>query len=462
MKLPTHWEGVIGFEGELTGDGRIIEHEALTWETPLPLRSVKEDIGAHDGAVVVGRILTIERRENGELWGAGDFDLDSPEGQEAARQVGKGIKVGVSMDMDTTSFEERIAKDLFDQWQPSEDVSEDEDTELADDENESEKSDEDVKIVSDENGDYVVIGEYGPEDFIMVLTSARVRAATLVDIPAFKNAVITEAQEKTAETLVASAAPIDPPSKWFDNPNLEGPTAITITDDGQVYGHLATWDTCHTGEPEGKYSCTLAPRSKTDYAYFKTGVVKTDDGGLVSTGVLRFSTRHAGLNLTAEDARSHYDHTGTAGADITVGEDKHGIWVAGALRPDITDEEVRVLRASPLSGDWRPIKGNLELVGALAVNQPGFPIPRPEGMVASGEITALVAAGSVAPEQALTVKQFSDADARYLKKLVERERNHDLRQLQNTVRMARKKASVSRVATDLKMKRLREAKKSGM
>ena len=69
------WSGVIGVEGELTGDGRLIEHNALRWEgLPLKLRYVASDVGAHDGAVVVGNIDTIERREGGAIWAAGYFD----------------------------------------------------------------------------------------------------------------------------------------------------------------------------------------------------------------------------------------------------------------------------------------------------------------------------------------------------------------------------------------------------
>src|SRR6478752_6788873 len=35
------WSGIIGVEGELTGDGRYIEHNALRWENlPLPMRYV--------------------------------------------------------------------------------------------------------------------------------------------------------------------------------------------------------------------------------------------------------------------------------------------------------------------------------------------------------------------------------------------------------------------------------------
>src|SRR5205085_943051 len=51
------------------------------------------------------------------------------------------------------------------------------------------------------------------------------------------------------------------------------------------------------------------------------------------------------------------------------------------------------LRASAPSGDWRRIGGNLELVGLLAVNVPGFPVPRPQVLTAAGgQQLALVAA----------------------------------------------------------------------
>jgi hypothetical protein len=113
---------------------------------------------------------------------------------------------------------------------------------------------------------------------------------------------------------------------------------------------------------------------------------------------------------------------------VAVGEDAHGIWVAGALRPDVTADKVRALRASPLSGDWRRIGNNLELVAALAVNTPGFPIPRPSGLVASGHVQSLVASGMVPPARVLapgTPGALSMDDLRYLKRLANRERSTD-------------------------------------
>jgi len=76
-------------------------------------------------------------------------------------------------------------------------------------------------------------------------------------------------------------------------------------------------------------------------------------------------------------------------------EDEFGIAVAGALRSDVPPEKIIELQASALSGDWRTINGDLELVALLAVNTPGFPIPR-KALAASG---ALVAAGVLLPSE---------------------------------------------------------------
>ena len=91
-------------------------------------------------------------------------------------------------------------------------------------------------------------------------------------------------------------------------------------------------------------------------------------------------------------AVKHYDDTASAMCDVHAGEDAYGIWVAGALRPNVTAEQIRAIRASAPSGDWRPIHGRLELVAVCQVNVPGFPVTR--ARVASGQVYALVAAGT--------------------------------------------------------------------
>lgn len=199
-----------------------------------------------------------------------------------------------------------------------------------------------------------------------------------------------EARQHDA-ALVAAIADY-PPAEWFDDPQLDGPTPLTVTDDGRVFGHVAAWGTCHIGNPRGPNVCVPPPRNPSGrYPQFHLGSTRVEEGYDLDTGLLTFDTGHAGLTLNAGAAARHYDDTGTQAADIRVGEDKHGIWLAGALRSTVTNAVMRMIRASKVSGDWR----GKELVGALLVNIPGFPIPRPEArMVASGEL--LTAAGDPA------------------------------------------------------------------
>lgn len=438
-----YWSGVIGMEGKPTGDGRIILAGALEWETPIPLRYVKEDVGGHLGAVTAGRILSITRdEESGEIRASGDFDLGSEEGREAARLVGERMMTGVSMDLDSVAFEVRASAEEIAEWDALDKLYEEAE------EGETVRAERETA----EDGS-VIIDRQAPDALTMATTSARIRAATLVSIPAFAEAKISAAEELPAEVLalVASAAPVDPPAAWFSRPEADGPTALTITDEGEVYGHLATWDTCHIADPAGSGVCVMAPKSKSDYAYFHVGAVRTAEGTQIPTGVLRFNTKHASTRASADSAAAHYDHTGLAGADIHVINGKHGVWVSGALRPGLSAEQVRTLRASPLSGDWRYINGDLELVGALAVNLPGFPIPRPAGLVASGELQSLVASGMIAPAREIPGLVLSVADQAYVKRLIERDRAK-LRADAEALRVRANRAIIERRAGDLARK----------
>lgn len=179
-------------------------------------------------------------------------------------------------------------------------------------------------------------------------------------------------------TVTAGIGPLAPPSAWFDNPKLAGPTSITVTAEGRLLGHLAPWDTCHTGLGQLSGRCVTAPRSKMNYAMFHTGTVETADGQLVRVGRVTTDTTHpigvGGARLDAVSAAAHYDNTGTCAAVARCGEDEFGIWIAGALVPEASELTAAMLRRHPLSGDWRDVNGNLELVAALAVNSPGFPV----------------------------------------------------------------------------------------
>lgn len=178
-----------------------------------------------------------------------------------------------------------------------------------------------------------------------------------------------------------------PPSQWFSNPNFEGPTPIAVTASGEVMGHMWLWNTCHAGIGD---RCVVAPKSAVDYKFFKNGSVLTADGQTIKVGKITMGTGHADKNLGYVPAADHYDNTGTVIAVVASGEDRFGGWMHGSVVPEATPEQIQQLRRSPISGDWRRINGNLELVAALAVNTPGFPIV---SLTASGEIDSLCAAG---------------------------------------------------------------------
>jgi hypothetical protein len=354
-----------------SGDGRKFKKNAIEIrELPLPLMWQIKSAEGHNGSVVVGRIDHMERVENGIGNATGVFDSGAY-GQEAERLVREGFIRGVSADLDQ-----------FEASQHTVELSDDEDA-----------------------------GKIGTDK--LMITHARVMAVTLVPKPAFQECqiylvdtdkkqediVITdgiyvdemdpiEASALVACGLVAGSVPVTPPRSWFDNPKLTQATPLTVDDDGRVFGHIAAWHVDHIGMSFG----TRPPRSKSKYAYFHTGVVRTEDGTDMPVGQLTLAGGHASLEASAAEAARHYDDTASAIADVHAGEDAFGIWVSGALRPGTTPEQVRALRASAPSGDWRPIKGQLELVAVCQVNVPGFPIAR--ARVASGAVMALVAAGA--------------------------------------------------------------------
>ena len=174
---------------------------------------------------------------------------------------------------------------------------------------------------------------------------------------------------------------------------------MTITEknpkDGlrRIYGHAAEWDTCHTGFAD---RCVAPPSSPSNYTHFHLGCVVLDDGETLPTGTLTMGTGHADLTLSAAATLAHYDNTGTAFAQVRMGEDAIGIWFAGVVMPHITDEEVFAIRGAKISGDWRNVAGQgLDAIAMLAVNTPGFPIVRTALAASAGHRQALVAAGVV-------------------------------------------------------------------
>jgi hypothetical protein len=400
MAMTAPWRGPICAEGIVTGDGREFAPEALTWQDPpIPLRwNIEDSHGGepHTVAVNVGNITRIWR-DNGLIMAEGNLDLSDDNGQRVFNKIKGNFVKGVSIDADSIT-----GADIEYVWP------------------------EDVNAgASDEmDGDELLKMLFAqPEK--MIYHAGRVRAATICDIPAFAEAYIELLDENGAvvaggqrhpelvvyrkpavrplDGLLASGGPRDenwqPPLEWFLDPKLSAPTTIQVTDDGRVYGHAAQWGSCHIGQPD----VCVQPPYEENHPYFMTGEIPTKDGRRIAVGQITIGTGHAPLNMGAVPATEHYDNTGCAVADVAVGNDAHGIWVAGAVRSSAPPEMVHALRAAgAVSGDWRRIKGSLRLVGLLGVNVPGFSIPKMRARVASAATDgaepvqeALVAAGKL-------------------------------------------------------------------
>lgn len=502
------WRGTLVVEGVTTGDGREFSPEALQWvDTPL-IRWQKETAhgGQHDVTVTVGRADNVWR-DGANIEGEGILDIVSPDGFEIYRRMKEGFAGGISIDADDIGD-----ADVEMVW-PSD--------------------------VEDAGNSLKMLLHGKPEK--MIFHGGRVRAATIVDIPAFVEAkisligndtvalaaaagmpvtgmpmkkptyalvqhttalsdapwtsprqtgmkrtaplgayawgrgdialllhhelfddgtvgaanitacssaiaelansrgLIPETDERIVyehlaghlreagltpppfprlDALSASAASLDdrrPPKEWFENPGLKVPVGITITDEGRIYGHAAQWDSCHIGFDD----MCVQPPVENSHPYFMTGEVITSDGTRVPVGQITVATGHAPLTMRASKAAEHYDHTGSAIADVAVGNDDIGIWVAGAIRPHAEMARVHDLRASGrVSGDWRRIGGELRMVGLLGVNVPGFAL-QTRARVASGVPQSLVAAGlTTIGNVAVSVPDDEDQDSAAMKRVL--------------------------------------------
>lgn len=385
------WHGILAVEGVPTGDNRQISEGALTWrQLPLPLmvmfRNPDGGVG-HAAAELCGRIDWIERRtgdgERSELWGGGVLDLGSTSGKEAFRLMDEKFLRGVSVDLDDLQVEQENApaSDFeamdFDPGMtfvskgriigstlcPHPALSE-ATIQLGADVSRA------VQPVDEDGAVATPASTFSDEE-------ALVAAAGSPQVGTQARAWIPLDVEQGA--LVASGGrlapyPVHPPAAWFAKPKLAGPTPLRVSADGRVSGHVASFDSCHIGYQD---RCVPVPRGDGSYGKFRNKETLTAEGSMVRTGPLVMDTVHPDLRRAASDAMAWYHDTGCAVADVALYDDEFGIVAAGAIRPGVDEAQVRSLRGSDVSPDWRPVRGprgrsSLELVALLAVNTSGF------------------------------------------------------------------------------------------
>ncbi len=387
--LPERWHAVACVEGIRTGDHRAIRPEGLSFrQLPIMFAAQFHNAGHYD-APIVGSVETLERIAWDDVPGAnlimasGPFDLRLSDGRQAAGMVRDQTLRWVSVDLEVFASEVMGTPPWEDDYYSGRGIT------------------------------------AGADDWWEEITDGRIAGLTAVPIPAFQTAVLArdgadldvplpENAPVTVDPGLIASAVSEPPPEWFSDPALSEPTPLTVTDDGRVFGHIAQWGTCHTGLLRN--GCTQPPRSTLNYEPFHSGgFVRLSDGATVRIGHLTMDGGHADLPLDARATRRHYDDSTTVWANVRAGEDDHGVWVAGAVAPGVTPEQVACARSLAISGDWRAWPGaGLELIAALSVPVPGFPVGlaasgagvtelRPRARLVADEVTSLVAAGVVAP-----------------------------------------------------------------
>lgn len=382
------WRGVLTVEGIESGDGRMFGANGLSWdEPPLPLMWQKETShgGNTDKSVRVGTIHKIYREPDASgradvflIRGEGILDLDNPDGAEVHRRMANGDMRGNSVDVDSIK-------------------------------------NADVELVYPEaaEGTESMLTQVFGQPELTVYRKGRIRATTLVEIPAFTEArlelvddatvtaadecqecqvVVEDADGQRMAALTAASSVIEipdlPPREWFEEPtdvSLDG--ALTITDEGRIYGLVAPAGVRHRSFAQ---RVQYVPMGNVDYDRFHGGETIVSDGGRVQTGNITMGCGHAttAIKLSGAQAAEHYDNTCSVFATVRVGESERGAWFAGALLPDVDASMIRRAMACRLSGDWRTHldrPGWREFVAALLVPVPGFPMARNNASVQISE-----------------------------------------------------------------------------
>lgn len=370
------WEGPLVVEGVESGDGRMFALGSLDWaDLPMPLMYQPANVGGHNESFAVGEITHAARRGN-EIRGWGTVFGTALNG-EHGDGIRNTMKVGgVSVDVDAVK-------------------------------------DANVEMVYAES-------EGGANPFakpeMTIFHEGRIRGATLVAFPAFVEAKLkfTGVLAASAEpescgcktvgentVLTASAAdgeshtitiPNLPPAHWFNEPtDVESFGALTITDEGRVFGVVAPPNTTHRSVNR------KVPRN-VDFTRFHKGETIVQGGGRVVTGVITADCGHAPTENygTLERRRLHYDNSCSVLANVRVGYAKDGgIWVGGALNPGADPAQVAKALGCALSLDVQPHPdrpGIADFLSAHLVPVPGFAQARTKPSVQYSEGVLVAAA----------------------------------------------------------------------
>lgn len=367
---------------ERTDDGRLIAGAGFeSRDLPLPIMGIAKTSFGHMDAEVVGRLDFLQVSDDGRnVEGVGQL-LDTPEGRRFAMLVDTQAMPGNSVDLSVQKVAERFTEHGFELDFLESKLK---GTTLVP-----------FPAFAEAYAELLDAFDYSDED----LAEATEWAATdpvgdKVPLVTFtEDSEVAGVSLRDQRELAYSFSIVKPemerprPVSAFEVPDLSGLTTPVIDGD-RVFGYVAGWNVCHTDF----MACVTPPKSLAAYAHAHRFEVPVDDGEILAVGRLYADGNHADVTgLSAFEAMEHYERECRPWAEVVFREDDFGIVMSGL----VIDEPGSDL---PLSGDWRRIGGNLELISALSVGRPGFPIPPPTHFTSSGRLVAITAAGMLAAD----------------------------------------------------------------
>jgi hypothetical protein len=323
----------------LSGDGRGIRKDALTWDLEqegIPILWDRQD-GDHTG-MIVGRIDaamntgTSVFAESGRL-----FASEDPEVTAAVSRIVELIAenaIGWSIMLDDESVE-YIIRD---------------------------------PQVTEQDGATVVVMKSGDEQ--MWVTSGRIRHIALVDTPAFPGA---RPVLGPPPALAAAAAVAVFPATHFEKWESREPVPLQTTPDGRFWGHAAGDGCFRNGSSRcEKYSRDPDPA----LSNFHTSTATLDNGEVIRVGVLTAGGLHASTNLDLNGQRQHHENSTTIYAKVRAWEDAYGrLCVSGSMIPGLDPTFAAQVAGLGLSIEKWPVPGKgLTLCGAHAVPTQAWPV----------------------------------------------------------------------------------------
>lgn len=192
--------------------------------------------------------------------------------------------------------------------------------------------------------------------------------------------------------LIAAGSTLDEyPDDSFMMPESPVPMPLTVFDDLSFCGHLAIYGTCHIAY---KDRCVTPPRSQMHYTPAHQGQVLLKSGGLLRVARISIGSEHAPLGLRPRASVDFYERNAQCAAHGRILDGSVGIWVSGHLNMRADETLHNQFASAAWSGDWRKFRGQLELIGVLSVNIPGFPLPEAHIGFDGKDQVSLVASGA--------------------------------------------------------------------